>query len=150
MKIQSAPQYIRTQEPRGPQTPQTPAQPPTPEEQFVPSGDPQPPSRNWGKIVVKTAVATGMGALFGAGMAAGGPGGLISGLVGGGLLGATAIGPMGNGKGAEGLIYPVAGLAAGATAGAVAGLMGLPHGALIGGAAFGLLSVARGLSAESS
>lgn len=127
---------IQTEEPQGPQ------------EQVNLSKDPQgpQPGKPWGKILVRTAVSAGFGALMGAGMAGGGVGGFIAGGLGGSVLGLKVLGPAGNGKGADGLLYAGAGLVLGGVAGAWAGAAGLPHGALIAGATFGLVTLGSALA----
>lgn len=102
--------------------------------------------RPWGKILAGTALSGGIGTLLGAGMASGGVGGFISGVLAGSALGVSTIGPMGNGKGAEGLLYAGSGLLVGGIAGGLAGAAGLPHGALVGGATFGLLTLGKSLT----
>ena len=148
MKIQQSVPNLQT--PRlisGGQQPQIQSQqPPDPQEQVNLSKDPQPPQKPWGRILAKTAISGGFGALLGAGMATGGVGGFISGALAGSALGLSTIGPMGNGKGADGLLYAGAGLVVGGVAGALAGAAGLPHGALIGGSTFGLLTLSRAVA----
>lgn len=120
--------------------------------QNQPPQDPQPPqesfqpSRPYGEALVKGAVYGGVGALLGAGMAQGGVGGFVCGALAGATVGGMTIARLGDGKGAEGLVYAAAGLAGGAIAGGVAGALGVPHGALIGGASLGLLKAGSVLS----
>ena len=146
MKIQQTlPTVTQKFAPKGP-LPQIQAQqPPDPQEKVNLSGDPQPP-KPWGKILVRTAVTSGFGALLGAGMATGGVGGFIAGALAGSSLGLTTIGRLGNGKGADGLLYAGAGLVLGGVAGALAGTAGVPHGALVGAATFGLLTLGRAVA----
>lgn len=80
-----------------------------------------------GKALLKGAIFAGAGALLGAGMESGGVGGFVCGALAGATAGGVTIAPMGNGKGAEGLVYAAAGLAGGAIAGATAGAFGIPH-----------------------
>lgn len=122
----------------------SPVQGPQESVEFSTTGTSSP--KPWGKILAKTALSGGVGVLLGAGMATGGVGGFISGLLAGSVLGVTTIGPMGNGKGADGLVYAGAGLLAGGVAGALAGAAGVPHGALVGGAAFGLLTLGKAVA----
>ena len=146
MKIQqSLPNVSKPLQTRGPQPQVQEQQSPDPQEKVNFSGDPQPP-KPWGKILVKTAVSGGLGALLGAGMATGGVGGFISGALAGSALGLSTIAPMGNGKGAEGLVYVGAGLVIGGVAGALTGAAGLPHGALIGGLTFGALTLGKAVA----
>lgn len=146
MKIQqSLPNLTQNLPQRGNQPQIQAQQPPDPQEKVNLSGDPRPP-KSYGKILLKTAVSGGLGALLGAGMATGGVGGFIAGALAGSALGLSTIGPMGNGKGADGLVYVGAGLVIGGVAGALAGAAGLPHGALIGGATFGLLTLGKALA----
>lgn len=121
-----------------------------PQEQVHLSKDPGGPRapKPWGKILLKTAISTGFGALMGAGMAGGGIGSFIVGGIAGSSLGMSVIGPMGNGKGADGLLYAGAGLVLGGIGGALVGYSGLPHGAAIGAATFGLVALGKALTKD--
>jgi len=110
------------------------------------NSDPQPPGKPWGKALIGGAVYAGGGALLGAGMAQGGAGGLVCGALAGATVGAMTIARLGDGKGADGLVYAAAGLAAGAIAGGILGVTGLSNGALITGATMGILKAGRVLA----
>lgn len=87
-------------------------------------------------------VGTGVGAAIGFGLgsaaAAGGFGGSTVGAITGLVTGAFIIGQFGDGKGGEGLVYPVAGAVIGGIGGAVLGAFGGDHMSWVGAAAGGL------------
>ena len=138
MIIQSNPAQHTQLAQRLPQS-QPPQDPQQPKESFE-------PSRPYAEALVKGALYGGVGSLLGAGMAQGGVGGFVCGALAGATVGGMTVARMGDGKGAEGLVYAAAGLAGGAIAGGVAGALGVPHGALIGGATLGLLKAGRVLA----
>lgn len=90
----------------------------------------------------KVAAGTGIGAAVGFGLgsaaAMGGFGGGTVGALAGVVTGALIASRFGDGKGAEGLLYPVAGAAIGGIGGAVLGAIGGDHVGWIGAAAGGL------------
>ena len=101
-----------------------------------------------GKALLKGAIYAGAGALLGAGMSQGGVAGSVCGILAGATVGAVTIAPMGNGKGADGLLYAAAGLVGGGLAGAVAGAFGVPHAALALGVGLGGIQTIRTLTAK--
>ena len=113
--------------------PAAPAEAP-PTDRYV-SSEGQKSSFPLGKIVKIAAVAAVTGVI---GQAAGNVGGIAGGFIGGVVgvgTGMFAIGQFGNGKGGEGLIYPIAGAAIGGLGGAILGAIGGGHGMAVGAAA---------------
>lgn len=104
---------------------------------------------NIGKAAVKGVAYGAVGTILGAGMSQGGIGGAVCGVLAGATLGMVTIGPMGDGKGADGLLYCAAGLIGGAIAGGTMGAMGLANGALIGGVTLGGIQAGRALLSKS-
>ena len=92
--------------------------------------------------VAKTSAGVGIGTAIGYGLgtaaAMGGFGGATVGTITGLATGMMILGPSGNGKGADGLVYPLAGAVIGGIGGAVLGAFGGDHMALVGAAAGGL------------
>ncbi len=90
----------------------------------------------------KLTVGTGVGAALGFGLGtAAAFGGFAGGTVGaltGAVTGAFIIGRLGDGKGGDGLIYPIAGAAIGGIGGAVLGAIGGDYMGWVGAAAGGL------------
>lgn len=90
----------------------------------------------------KVATGAGIGAAIGFGLgsaaAMGGFGGGTVGALTGVVTGALIASRFGDGKGAEGLVYPVAGAAIGGIGGAILGAIGGDHAGWIGAAAGGL------------
>lgn len=90
----------------------------------------------------KVGIGTGIGAAVGFGLgsaaAMGGFGGGTVGAIAGLATGTFILSRFGDGKGGEGLIYPLAGAAIGGISGAVLGAIGGDHMAWVGAAAGGL------------
>jgi hypothetical protein len=95
-----------------------------------------------GDSFVKTAIGTGIGSAIGFGLgSAAAMGGFAGGTVGaltGLATGTFILARLGDGKGGEGLIYPIAGAAIGGIGGAVLGALGGSHMSWVGAAAGGL------------
>ena len=98
-----------------------------------------------GDSFTKTAVGSGIGAAVGFGLgtaaAIGGFGGATVGAITGLVTGAFILGRLGDGKGGEGLVYPVAGALVGGIGGAVLGALGGDHMAWVGAAAGGVAAL---------
>lgn len=92
-------------------------------------------------LASKCAVAALAGFGLGSAASGGGFGGGTVGLITGAGTGMFITAPMGNGKGGEGLIYPVIGAAVGGVAGAVVGAVGGSYMPWVGAAAAGLAAL---------
>lgn len=126
---------------RQPQYSATP-KPPAAEPAFSSGGgEPNDTFKKAAKVVVGTGIAAAIGYGLGSAASGGGLGGGTVGMLTGAASGMFIASPMGDGKGADGLIYPVAGVVVGGIGGAVLGAFGGGHMPWVGAAAGGLAAL---------